>query len=1024
MNLGRKSFFATLTLIVVSVLIGLGSDIGKNDAKSFEEYAPLLFFMKQSGWVCDCEKRVPIEISGNTQALTDYQVKIQIPDLPEINGDYSNVLFTTSDQTTQIDHWVQTSNASNGIAWVEIPSIPIAGTTIYMYYGNCGSSGNPSNVFEYYNDFGSSAGINNLRNGGFSTETYKGKTVLRKEGNCDPHGAEIPLGFTIDDFILITQETRPNDGTSLSRCGLNRYGLENSSYDGYTIVRNGHSGSYFGVERRDNHRGGNSARVNLNPRTAQDTFIISELRRCCALNQNQAQMFSTRGESLALVSHTVNAHNYCNFDRITIRGGIDYLIDYMAVAKNSCNPPSSTFGIPEIDGPEALCQNINVPITAAGTATISTGDVDNSSSDNCDNSLSLSLSNTSFTCSNLGTSMTVLTVTDDQGNTSTCASTLTIVDNIAPSITCANDTTIIADPGACSKNNIALNSPLVSDNCNISSISNNLASTVAVGMANVIWTVSDGSGNTNTCVQVITVADTVAPVIICPDTLSITTGAGACDTTGLTLSGTIVSDECGVMSTINDAPSTFPRGFTTVTWTSTDVNGNTSSCQQVIEVTDGEPPSITCGPTVRLKANADCKVVNVMISEPANMDNCAIAILANNAPVPTEFPIGTTTLTWEVTDENNNSATCNQTIIVEDEIKPEVTCPDTIKVNVNPGTCLATIEVLPTPTVNENCTVNMSTNNAPAPFPLGLTSFIWTVTDDAGNTGTCAQVVKVSDNENPMITCPMTVNVNADLNSCTSSSVSLGTPMTSDNCMVSTTLNDALLTAYPVGTTVINWTVTDNSGNTATCTQSVVVTDNQNPMISCQDTVREDADFGLCTTSKVTLQTPLTSDECGIDTVFNNAPSTYPIGNTNIIWTVRDVNGNTNTCMTVVNISDVEAPQLICPPDTSLSCNSSAPPSITGEPTAFDYCGNVTVTHSDSIEYRSPAFPEKYTIHREWSVTDESGNIALCTQVIVLCPEPIPTMNEWGKMILLLLLMIIGVVSITSRHKQSVKRKT
>src|SRR5207253_10479409 len=38
---------------------------------------------------------------------------------------------------------------------------------------------------------------------------------------------------------------------------------------------------------------------------------------------------------------------------------------------------------------------------------------------------------------------------------------------------------------------------------------------------------------------------------------------------------------------------------------------------------------------------------------------------------------------------------------------------------------------------------------------------------------------------------------------------------------------------YPLGTTAVTWTATDGSGNTATCSQSITVTDNINPSITC-----------------------------------------------------------------------------------------------------------------------------------------------------------------------------------------------
>jgi hypothetical protein len=45
---------------------------------------------------------------------------------------------------------------------------------------------------------------------------------------------------------------------------------------------------------------------------------------------------------------------------------------------------------------------------------------------------------------------------------------------------------------------------------------------------------------------------------------------------------------------------------------------------------------------------------------------------------------------------------------------------------------------------------------------------------------------------------------------------------------VASVTNDAPA-AFPIGVTTVTWTVTDNSGNTATCTQNVTVTDNVNP---------------------------------------------------------------------------------------------------------------------------------------------------------------------------------------------------
>jgi hypothetical protein len=66
--------------------------------------------------------------------------------------------------------------------------------------------------------------------------------------------------------------------------------------------------------------------------------------------------------------------------------------------------------------------------------------------------------------------------------------------------------------------------------------------------------------------------------------------------------------------------------------------------------------------------------------------------------------------------------------------------------------------------------------------------------------------------------------------------VALGSPVTADNCSVASVVNNGLA-AYPLGPTPVTWTVTDGSGNTATCVQTVTVVSAAappgNPTISC-----------------------------------------------------------------------------------------------------------------------------------------------------------------------------------------------
>ncbi|MBL0315846.1 MAG: HYR domain-containing protein, partial [Flavobacteriales bacterium] len=141
------------------------------------------------------------------------------------------------------------------------------------------------------------------------------------------------------------------------------------------------------------------------------------------------------------------------------------------------------------------------------------------------------------------------------------------------------------------------------------------------------------------------------------------------------------------------------------------------------------------------------------------------------------------------------------------------------------------------------------------------------------------------------ITCPGDVTVNADDAACAATGVDLGSPITADNCTVASVTNDAPA-SFPVGSTNVVWTVVDINGNSATCTQVVTVLDNQLPTITCPGDVTVNADDAACAATGVDLGSPITADNCSVASVTNNAPASYPVGTTNVVWTVTDANGN------------------------------------------------------------------------------------------------------------------------------------
>src|SRR5205823_7985194 len=77
---------------------------------------------------------------------------------------------------------------------------------------------------------------------------------------------------------------------------------------------------------------------------------------------------------------------------------------------------------------------------------------------------------------------------------------------------------------------------------------------------------------------------------------------------------------------------TYPVGSTSVTWTSTDVHGNSSSCTQLVTVVDNEAPAISCSGDVTVNNDLGKCSADVTLAAPSSSDNCgAVTVVSNHA---------------------------------------------------------------------------------------------------------------------------------------------------------------------------------------------------------------------------------------------------------------------------------------------------------------------------------------------------------------------------------------------------------
>lgn len=653
------------------------------------------------------------------------------------------------------------------------------------------------------------------------------------------------------------------------------------------------------------------------------------------------------------------------------------------------NVSTCSAGVTVIDNiaPNAICQDISVTLDGTGNVTILDTDIDGGSTDACGIATYVA-SQTAFDCSQVGANNVTLTLTDVNGNVSSCSAIVTVVDPLAPVITCPADFTVSNDPGLCTASSVAYGNATATDNCTGVVISNNAPTVFPFGATNITWTATDGYGNTATCIQIVTVEDVENPLISCPANLTVSTDAGSCNATSVALGTPVTSDNCTIASVTNDAPATYALGTAMVTWTVTDLEGNSATCNQFVTVVDTEAPAISCPSNVTVPALfGSCEALGVVLGTPVTSDNCTVATVSNNGLVA--YPLGTTTVTWTVTDLAGNSTACTQTVTVIDTQLPTIACPVNVTVPADLGLCTASGVALGTPATADNCTVASVTNNAPATFALGTTNVTWTVVDGSTNTSTCVQAVTVLDTQLPTIACPVAVTSTTDAGLCTSSTVLLGSATTNDNCSIGSVTNNAPA-VFPLGATTVTWTVVDGSGNAATCTQTVTVTDNELPTIACPVNVTVSADLGLCTASGVALGTPVTADNCSVASVTNNAPATYPLGSTTVVWTIVDGSSNTATCSQTVTVVDTQLPIIACPTNVSVPADFGTCTAIgvaLGTPTTADNCSVLPATNNGMAVY--PLGNTTVT----WTVLDGSGNAATCNQIVTVIDTQVPTIT-------------------------------
>ena len=590
-------------------------------------------------------------------------------------------------------------------------------------------------------------------------------------------------------------------------------------------------------------------------------------------------------------------------------------------------------------------------------------------------------------------------VMDGTGLTTLASFEILVDDEEAPMINgMPADRTIEAAQGLCSVVHDWV-APLASDNCTVVTFdaTHQPGDAFSVGTTEVVYTATDSTGMVTTDQFLITVIDTEAPTIIrIPADISIPAEAGICSAVADWIAPDS-QDNCGIVSFSISHPSgtTFPTGDTLVSILTEDLHGNTAQASFTVSVLDQQEPILSQIPAdITIAAEPGICAATVTWTEPLASDNCAVATFGSDLSSGHQFPIGTHPVTYSAIDLNGNISEASFLVTITDDEAPSIDGALTdVVISNDPAICGAIHEWI-VPVIADNCGLSSSTaSHLPGDlFPHGLSTVVYSVTDDSGNTTSASFDVTVVDLELPVISgMPLDVTLDSDTGAC-GALHSWILPEATDNCEISSLVSSHQPgDMFPIGSSTVTITTQDASSNTVTSAFTVTVMDIESPVLSgFPPSIEVNTDPGNCT-AVVDWIREIPTDNCGIsEHTSSRLPGDFfEIGLNTVEVSATDIHGNQTAQQFTITVIDQESPVILgTPQDVSITSDAGlCGATVTWvEPTAFDNCQ--TIGLASDVANGSFLPVGSHTI--SYSVSDSSGNEVISSFVITISDTEAP----------------------------------
>jgi len=495
--------------------------------------------------------------------------------------------------------------------------------------------------------------------------------------------------------------------------------------------------------------------------------------------------------------------------------------------------------------------------------------------------------------------------------------------------------------------------------------------------------------------------------IICPDNIIISTESGICEAVVNFADASAIDAEDGALSVVQtvgpSSGSSFPLGQTTITFSATDSDSNTETCSFIITVVDNEDPVAVCQDVTIELDEFGLASIDTSDIDNGSTDNCTGFTLTLSK---TEFDcsdLGTNTVILTVTDANNNTNICTATVTVEDNIEPIIACEGEASIQFNQ--------------MGDNPGLSIPDNN-----PTGVSTSFEITQDDTiidlavliaiGHTWVGDIVVNLTSPAGTTVNLIDRIGYDGTGFGCSEDNI-LAVLVDGEffGNMPDGPIEDACppegfyypqnpLSAFAGESSLGTWTLTvsDNAaGDVGFIDQWMIGYTYAPPYTPIELSLGADGTLSIPASDlliSVNEACDYSVTEGGNATVDFDCSN---LGENAVMITVTDAGGNTATCTSMVNISDVTAPELVCEDtDVELGVDGTAtidPYSLMSSWT--EACGiDTIITDVTEVSCEDIGTPIQVTIF----ANDASGNFSSCQSMINVVDIMAPDLTCPGNM--------------------------